>query len=134
MPQKDNLHGITVLNRNNLWTRENRACSPATGCTCVLIEVSQRYKQIIASDHGKRRRIWGMKGGSDKSSSLSKMRLLGISTLIALIISIPALIVTVLMHYLIKTDLLITLSLGLLTLFIGMGAGYRISKKFVTLS
>lgn len=75
-----------------------------------------------------------MKGGSDKSSSLSKMRLLGISTLIALIISIPALIVIVLMHYLIKTDLLITLSLGLLTLFIGMGAGYRISKKFVTLS
>lgn len=75
-----------------------------------------------------------MKGGSDKSSSLSKMRLLGVSTLIALIISIPALIVTVLMHYLIKTDFLVTLTLGLLTLFIGMGAGYRISKKFVTLN
>jgi hypothetical protein len=75
-----------------------------------------------------------MKNGSDRSGSLSKMRLFGVSTLIALIISVPALIVTFLMHYLVKTDLLITVSLGLLTLFIGMAAGYRISKRFVTVS
>jgi hypothetical protein len=75
-----------------------------------------------------------MKNGSDRSGSLSKMRLFGVSTLVALIISVPALIVTFLMHYLIKTDLLITVSLGLLTLFIGMAAGYRISKRFVTVN
>jgi hypothetical protein len=75
-----------------------------------------------------------MKNGSDRSGSLSKMRLFGVSTLIALIISVPALIVTFLMHYLVKTDLLITVSLGLLALFIGMAAGYRISKRFVTVN
>jgi hypothetical protein len=74
-----------------------------------------------------------MKGGSDESSPLSKTRLFGVSSLIALIIAIPALIVTFLMHYYVKADLLFTLSLGLLTLFIGMGVGYRVSKKFVTM-
>jgi hypothetical protein len=73
-----------------------------------------------------------MKEGSNNSSPLSKMRLFGVSSLIALIIAIPALLVTFLMHYYVKSDLLITVSLGLLTLFIGMGVGYRISKKFVT--
>jgi hypothetical protein len=76
--------------------------------------------------------LWNMKEGSNKSSQLSKMRLFGVSSLIALIIAIPALLVTFLMHYFVKADLLITGSLGLLTLFIGMGVGYRISKKFVT--
>jgi hypothetical protein len=73
-----------------------------------------------------------MKWDSDKSSPLSKTRLFGVSSLVALIISVPAIIVTFVLHYYIKTDLLITMSLGLLTLFIGMGVGYRISKTFVT--
>jgi hypothetical protein len=73
-----------------------------------------------------------MKGGDDESTSLSKTRLFGVSSLIALIIAVPAILVTFLMHYYVKADLLITASLGLLTLFIGMGVGYRISKKFVT--
>jgi hypothetical protein len=72
-----------------------------------------------------------MKGGNE-SGPLSKTRLFGVSSLIALIIAIPALVVTFLMHYYIKADLIITVSLGLLTLFIGMGIGYRVSKKFVT--
>ena len=73
-----------------------------------------------------------MKWDNDKSSPLSKTRLFGVSSLVALIISVPAIIVTFVLHYYIRTDLLITMSLGLLTLFIGMGAGYRISKTFVT--
>lgn len=73
-----------------------------------------------------------MKWDNDKSSPLSKTRLFGVSSLVALIISVPAIIVTFVLHYYIKTDLLITMSLGLLTLFIGMGVGYRISKTFVT--
>jgi hypothetical protein len=73
-----------------------------------------------------------MKWGKDETSPLSTTRLFGVSSLIALIIAIPAVLVTLLMHYYIKTDILITASLGLLTLFIGMGVGYRVSKKFVT--
>lgn len=73
-----------------------------------------------------------MKWDNDKSSPLSKTRLFGVSSLVALIISVPAIIVTFVLHYYIKTDLLITMSIGLLTLFIGMGVGYRISKTFVT--
>lgn len=93
----------------------------------------QGYEQIHVSTQVKSGEdLWILKEGSNKSSPLSKMRLFGVSSLIALIIAIPALLVTFLMHYYIKADLLITVSLGLLTLFIGMGVGYRISKKFVT--
>lgn len=73
-----------------------------------------------------------MKGSKEGPSPLSKTRLFGISSLIALIIAVPAIVMTFLMHYYVRTDLLVTISLGLLTLFIGMGVGYRISKKFVT--
>jgi hypothetical protein len=73
-----------------------------------------------------------MKWGRDESNPLSRTRLFGVSSLIALIIAIPAVLVTFLMHYYVKADLMITASLGLLTLFIGMGVGYRVSKKFVT--
>lgn len=93
----------------------------------------QGYEQIHVSTQVKSGEdLWILKEGSNKSSPLSKMRLFGVSSLIALIIAIPALLVTFLMHYYFKADLLITVSLGLLTLFIGMGVGYRISKKFVT--
>ena len=73
-----------------------------------------------------------MKGSKEGPSPLSKARLFGISSLIALIIAVPAIVVTFLMHYYVRTDLLVTVSLGLLILFIGMGVGYWISKKFVT--
>ena len=75
-----------------------------------------------------------MKSGKDGPNPLSTTRLFGVSSLIALIIAVPAILVTVLMHYYFHTDLLITISLGLLALFIGMGVGYRISKKFVTMN
>ncbi|HZD34402.1 MAG TPA: hypothetical protein VE130_04285 [Nitrososphaeraceae archaeon] len=75
-----------------------------------------------------------MKSGKDGASPLSKTRLFGVSSLIALIIAVPAILVTFLMHYYFQTDLIITISLGLLTLFIGMGVGYRISKKFVSIN
>lgn len=73
-----------------------------------------------------------MKGSKGGPNPLSKARLFGLSSVIALIIAVPAISVTLLTHYYIRTDLLVTISLGLLTLFIGMGVGYRISKKFVT--
>ena len=58
-------------------------------------------------------------------------RVYAISTLLAVIIAIPALAVTFLMHYVIKTEFFLTLAAGLITLFIAMGFGYKLSKKFV---
>jgi hypothetical protein len=72
-----------------------------------------------------------MKRGKDGPSPLNKTRLFGVSSLIALIIAVPAILVTFVMHYYFETDLVITVSLGLFTLFVGMGVGYRISKRFV---
>ncbi|AFU60115.1 hypothetical protein Ngar_c31990 [Candidatus Nitrososphaera gargensis Ga9.2] len=57
-------------------------------------------------------------------------RVYAISTLLAVIIAIPAVTVTLIMHYVIRTDFFITLTAGLITLFIAMGFGYKLSKKF----
>jgi len=54
-----------------------------------------------------------------------------ISTLLAVIIAIPAIAVTFVMHYIIRTEFLLTIGAGMITLFIAMGFGYKLSKKFV---
>lgn len=58
-------------------------------------------------------------------------RLYAVSTLLAIIIAIPAVAVTFVMHYVIRADFFLTLGAGLITLFIAMGFGYKLSKKFV---
>ncbi len=58
-------------------------------------------------------------------------RVYAVSTILAFIIAIPAVAVTFVMHYVIRTEFFLTLAAGLITLFIAMGFGYKLSKKFV---
>ena len=58
-------------------------------------------------------------------------RVYAISTLLSAIIAIPAVAVTFVMHYMIRTEFFMTLAAGLITLFIAMGFGYKLSKKLV---
>jgi ABC-type bacteriocin/lantibiotic exporter with double-glycine peptidase domain len=53
------------------------------------------------------------------------------STLLALSISVPAIIVTLVMYYILKTSLTLTLLASLITLFLAMGFSYKISKKIM---
>ncbi|MDQ3838644.1 MAG: hypothetical protein M3297_05180 [Thermoproteota archaeon] len=62
-------------------------------------------------------------------SRLTGKKLFLNSTVLALIISLPAIVVTLILHYVIKTDLIVTLSASLIVLFIAMGFGVKISKK-----
>lgn len=64
---------------------------------------------------------------NDGKVSMVKIFLNG--TLLAIIIAIPAIISTVLFHYVIKTNLIITITAGILTLFVAMGFAYKVSKK-----
>ncbi len=57
-------------------------------------------------------------------------RVYAISTLLAVIIAIPAVSVTLIMHYLVKAEIFMTLTAGLITLFVAMGFGYKLAKKF----
>ena len=58
-------------------------------------------------------------------------RVYAVSTLLAVIIAVPAVAVTFVMHYVIRTEFLLTIGAGLITLFIAMGFGYKLSKKLV---
>jgi hypothetical protein len=42
---------------------------------------------------------------------------------------VPAIVVTLVLHYLVKTNLMITMVAGLVTLFLAMGFAYKLSKK-----
>jgi hypothetical protein len=58
-------------------------------------------------------------------------RVYAVSTILAFIIAIPAVAITFVMHYVIRAEFFLTLAAGLITLFIAMGFGYKLSKKFV---
>jgi hypothetical protein len=55
---------------------------------------------------------------SDNPNKVTATRVFAASTVLALIISIPAIAVTLVMHYVIKTNLIVTMGAGLITLFI----------------
>jgi hypothetical protein len=65
----------------------------------------------------------------NSNMKISVLKIFLNGTFLALIISVPAIISTVLFHYVIKTNLIITISAGIITLFVAMGFGYKISKR-----
>jgi hypothetical protein len=67
------------------------------------------------------------KSGDGSRVSISRVFLSG--TLLAVVIAIPAVVVTFITHYVLHTEFLITLASGILTLFVAMGFSYKIAKK-----
>jgi hypothetical protein len=67
---------------------------------------------------------------NNNNKKITLGRVYAISTLLAVIIAIPAVAVTFIMHYVIRAEFFMTLTAGLITLFIAMGFGYKLSKKF----
>lgn len=65
----------------------------------------------------------------DKSKKITTTRVFSAATLLALVISIPAIAVTILMHYILKANFILTFTTSLVTLFLLMGFGYKLSKK-----
>lgn len=73
----------------------------------------------------------------DKAAEKKKkviMRVYAYSTILAIIIAVPAAVVSVIMHYVVQTEIFVTLTAGLITLFIAMGFGVKLSKKFAKAS
>jgi hypothetical protein len=65
----------------------------------------------------------------DKSKDISITKIFAASTILAIIVSVPAIVVAVVTHYIFKTTILITLLSSIVALFIATGFGYTISKK-----
>ena len=70
---------------------------------------------------------------SRKGVRINPLKILLNGTVLAVIIAVPAVIVTIITHYVLQTNLIITLSSGILTLFIAMGLGYKVAKKLATI-
>jgi ABC-type bacteriocin/lantibiotic exporter with double-glycine peptidase domain len=67
--------------------------------------------------------------GAEKPRKVTTTRVFAASTILAVVISVPAIVVTLVLHYLVKTNLMITMVAGLVTLFLAMGFAYKLSKK-----
>ncbi len=61
-------------------------------------------------------------------------RVYAISTLLAVIIAVPAVAMTLVMHYVVKAEIFVTLAAGLITLFAAMGFGFKLAKKLARIS
>jgi hypothetical protein len=69
---------------------------------------------------------------SRKGVRITPLKILLNGTVLAVIIAVPAVIVTIITHYVLQTNLIITLSCGIIALFIAMGLGYKVAKKLAT--
>jgi len=65
----------------------------------------------------------------DKQPITSTTRIITAATILALIISLPAIIVTVVLFYFVKFNLTVTVIASVVTLFLAMGFGYKSSKR-----
>jgi ABC-type bacteriocin/lantibiotic exporter with double-glycine peptidase domain len=65
----------------------------------------------------------------DKPKKVTTTRVFAASTILALVISVPMIVVILVMHYVIKVDVMITAIAGIVTLFMAMGASYKLSKR-----
>jgi hypothetical protein len=69
---------------------------------------------------------------SRKGVRITPLKILLNGTVLAVIIAVPGVIVTIITHYVLQTNLIITLSCGIIVLFIAMGLGYKVAKKLAT--
>lgn len=51
------------------------------------------------------------------------------ATVLALVISVPAIVVSIVTYYILKMNLMLTLMVSLVTLFVAMGFGYKLSGR-----
>jgi len=66
---------------------------------------------------------------SDKPKKITRTRIYAASTILSLVISVPMIVVILVTHYVIKTNVMITGIAGIVTLFIAMGFAYKLSKR-----
>ena len=68
---------------------------------------------------------------SDKPK-VTRTSIYAASTLLALVISIPMIVVILVTHYVLQTNVMITGIAGIVTLFIAMGFAYKLSKRLAS--
>ena len=64
-----------------------------------------------------------------KPTKSSTITIFMAATILALVISVPAIVVSIITYYIIKMNVMLTLIASLVTLFIAMGFGYKLSGK-----
>jgi uncharacterized protein YqhQ len=69
----------------------------------------------------------------NNSKKINVTRMLAIGTVLALLISIPPIIITFFMHFIFKMHIIVTAITSMIILFIDMGFAYKFSNRFAKL-
>jgi hypothetical protein len=72
----------------------------------------------------------GSAGDDGKNPAGIIGRVYAVSTLLAVIIAVPAIVVAVVTHFVFRTEIVVTLAASLITLFIAMGFGIKLARRF----
>lgn len=67
----------------------------------------------------------------NKSAKMSVTKIFALSTLLAVIITVPAIVLTLLLIYVAKLNTVTTMIIGILTFLATMGFGFKISKRLI---
>ncbi len=65
----------------------------------------------------------------NKPKKVTVSKVFAASTLLAVVLSVPMIVVILVIYYIAKAGVLITGVAGIITLFIAMGFGFKLSKK-----
>lgn len=68
--------------------------------------------------------------GDDKNPANVIGRVYAVSTLLAVIIAVPAVVVAVVAHFVLQMEIIVTLAASLITLFVAMGFSFKLARKF----
>jgi ABC-type uncharacterized transport system permease subunit len=63
---------------------------------------------------------------------MKSVRLFALSTLLAMIITVPAIVLTLLLHYVVKLNIMTTMIIGIIVFIATMGLGVRFSKRLMS--
>jgi hypothetical protein len=69
------------------------------------------------------------KASNPKPARSNTIAIFMAATVLALVISVPAIVVSIVTYYILKMNLMLTLTSSLVTLFVAMGFGYKLSGK-----
>lgn len=70
---------------------------------------------------------------SDKPKKVTTSKVFAAGTLLALVLSVPMIAVILVTYYVVKAGVIITGLAGIITLFVAMGFGFKLSKRLASI-
>jgi hypothetical protein len=69
---------------------------------------------------------------NDRPKKITTSKVFAAGTVLAIVLSVPMIVVILITYYIAKAGVLVTGLAGIITLFVAMGFGFKVSKRLAT--